>query len=88
MWHEAWTRATIGVHYVQAHLFFLLLPLDLGAQDLSQKLIGTRIKLLPGEKSHGPSAQREKVVYFRRIWVKEPVVQKKNRQKNATSTAP
>ena len=48
------TRATMEVHHFFSERF-----LDLGAQDLSQKLIKRRIELLPAEKSHGQGTQRE-----------------------------
>ena len=64
-----------------ATLCFLILPLNFGAQDLSQKSDWERkSKLLPGthvpdEKSHGVGSQggscKIELAYFRRFWGKE-----------------
>ena len=70
-------------------LFFLILPLNFGAYDLSQKLIWSVIKLLPDEKSHGLGTQHENRTRKRPIsndfGLRSPVIQKKNQPESATS---
>ena len=68
------TRATT----IEVRHFFLILPLDFGAYDLSPRpdLEKNQNCYAPDEKSHGLGTQGESCNfvfgYFRRFWVKEP----------------
>ena len=67
---------------IEVHRLFVRGFLDLGAQDLSQKLVWRKSKLPPAEASDGRGTRRQrsqkKMAYFRRFGVKESRHSKKN----------
>ena len=86
------------MHYLQdacydrgAPLFFLVLLLNLGAQDLSQKLIWKKIKLVPDGKSRMTYSQLHDKNHVRKrnvsddLGLRSRVIQKPFQAKTATS---
>ena len=84
-------RFTIEVHQP---LFFLILPPNLGDQDLSQELISRKTRTATGKnKCHGLGAQESRpkkwpIIYFFSddFGLRSPVIQKPFQAKSATST--